>query len=151
MTLGTLGPQSYCWSDTAENSSANGAGEQLSERSRSASETQSRRLETLMANALVTAGHEDRAVDSVCVIHALRFAQALPANLPTPEIVVEADGSIAFDWDLERRRNLTVTIKASGHAGYAALFGHEPIYGKAPMAGTVPATIAFLLRRLERG
>lgn len=73
---------------------------------------------------------------------------ALPAKFPKPEIVVESDGEIAFDWDAGARRLLSVSVGDSAMLGYAALVGPEPTHGKVAFAGAFPVALTFLLRRI---
>ncbi len=80
--------------------------------------------------------------------NALALLEALPSGIVAPEIVIEEDGEIGFDWQESRRRALSVSIGPSGMIGYSALVGSEPIYGKAPFSGELPETVAHLLRRV---
>ncbi len=80
---------------------------------------------------------------------ALDFLAALPVEVPLPDVVVESEGKIGLDWDLDPRRVLTVTVDASSTIGYSALLGYEPIYGRVPFAAAIPETVAFLLRRVH--
>jgi hypothetical protein len=79
---------------------------------------------------------------------AVAFIAVLPSGISPPEIVVEQDGEIGFDWQESRRKVLSFNIGPSGMVGYAALIGSEPIYGKAPFGGSLPETVAHLLRRV---
>jgi hypothetical protein len=72
----------------------------------------------------------------------------LPADIPLPNLVVESESEIGLDWELNARRVLTVTVNPTPFIGYAALLGHEPVYGRVPFAGQIPETVAFLLRRV---
>lgn len=76
------------------------------------------------------------------------FVSMLPSDIPLPEIVVESGDQIGLDWHRGARRVLALTINETSFIGYSALLGHEPIYGRAPFAGTVPETVAHLLRRV---
>jgi hypothetical protein len=79
---------------------------------------------------------------------ALAVIEALPFGITPPEIVIEQDGEIGFDWQESPRKVLSLSIGPSGMIGYAALVGSEPIYGKAPFGGDLPETVAHLLRRV---
>jgi hypothetical protein len=72
----------------------------------------------------------------------------LPSHIPLPEIVVESSCAIGLDWSQGRRQVLTLTVDDTPYVGFAALFGHEPIHGRVPFAGSLPKTLAYLFERL---
>jgi hypothetical protein len=106
------------------------------------------RIEQPLVAAVIAAEESGINVKPASIFHALRFAQALPQDWPTPEIVVESDGDIAFDWENGRRRLLTIAVAPNGIAGFSALIGHEPLHGKVLLTGGVPYTVAFLMGRI---
>ncbi|MGH8647228.1 MAG: hypothetical protein ACREX4_23325 [Gammaproteobacteria bacterium] len=61
--------------------------------------------------------------------HASQFLALLPATTPAPEIVVEEDGEIAFDWDLSPRQVFSVSVGRDGTLSYAGLFGIQKAHG----------------------
>jgi len=87
-------------------------------------------------------------VDAEAFNRALTFAAVLPNNLPTPEVVIEDDGEIAFDWNEGPRRVLSVSVGEGPMLGYAALIGPEPTQGRVAFAGSLPLMLGFLLRRI---
>jgi hypothetical protein len=76
------------------------------------------------------------------------FLSALPTTIPLPDLVVEGENQIGLDWDCGARRVLAVTVDDTPYLGFAALIGHEPVYGKTPFAGEFPQTLAYLVSRL---
>lgn len=86
---------------------------------------------------------------------ALAFLWALPSEYPLPDVVVEDDGQLGFDWDLGPRRVLSVNVGDGGMLGYSALLGAESTYGRAPFPGAIPETLVRLSAqfrtRLRRG
>jgi hypothetical protein len=74
--------------------------------------------------------------------------RVLPAEIPLPEIVVESGREIGLDWNEGSRRVLSLTVDDTAYVGFAALFGHEPIHGRVPFAGSFPKTLAYLFSRL---
>jgi hypothetical protein len=76
---------------------------------------------------------------------ALTFLWALPSEYSLPDVVVEDDGQLGFDWDLGPTRVLSVNVGDGGMLGYSALLGAESTYGKAPFPGTIPETLVRLL------
>ena len=79
---------------------------------------------------------------------ARRFAWMVPARTPVPDVLVEEDGEIVFDWQEARDRVLSVVVKKTPFLGYAALIGAEPLYGRVPFTGTLPETVLHVLARL---
>ena len=82
------------------------------------------------------------------VRRAFMFARSIPVDASRPEIVIESDGEIAFDWDYGRRRVLSVSIGEGPMLRFATLIGAEPVSGRVPYAGVFPQTVAYFLRRL---
>jgi len=87
-------------------------------------------------------------VDVEAFNRALALAFVLPNHVPTPEVVIEDDGEIAFDWHEGPRRVLSVSVGEGPMLSYAALIGPEPTHGRVAFAGRLPAMFAFLLRRI---
>lgn len=108
----------------------------------------SQSAETKLLNAVVAARSEGMTASSKALDTALGFLWLLPANVPTPEMVIEPDGEVAFDWDEGRGRVLSISVSDVGTIGYAGLIGLEPVYGRAPFAGAIPETVLYLLTRL---
>lgn len=73
---------------------------------------------------------------------------ALPEHVPQPEVVVEDDGEIAFDWNQGSEWALTVSVSENGYLGYAGLAGLKSDYGRAPFAGSIPENVLFNLLRV---
>lgn len=100
--------------------------------------------------AVHAAADDDRnLVGQATLDSAIGFLRALPREVASPVIVVESDGQVGFDWEVSPRQVLSVHVGGNGMLGYAALFNHEPIYGKVPFVGALPATIRYLLQRLS--
>ncbi len=90
----------------------------------------------------------EEAVDADAFDRAMLLAQVLPRDIPAPEVLVEDDGEVAFDWEFGPRRVLSVSIGRGPMLGYSALIGPNPTYGKVAFNGAFPAVLAFLLRAL---
>lgn len=78
----------------------------------------------------------------------LEFLNALPAETPLPEVVVESETEIGLDWDEGSDRILSLTVRDTPMIGFAALFSGEPLYGRMRCAEEIPETLRFLLARL---
>lgn len=81
---------------------------------------------------------------------ARRFLIALPADLPIPELSVDPDGEIAFDWVGERGRNFSVSLGVSGKLSFAGKLGPEKcIYGMDQFDEVVSREIVDAVKALE--
>ena len=99
-----------------------------------------------------TAGNADLQVGTAVSGHVLNktrdFLTTLPAELPLPVVVVESEDEVGLDWDEGAKRIVSLTIDDSDRIGFAALFGREPLYGKAEFRDGLPETVRYLLGRL---
>ena len=64
---------------------------------------------------------------SKCLDHdtyqaAKRFVLALPLDIPAPEVVVDADGEINFEWYGKLGQRLTMALRKDGRIAYAGQF-----------------------------
>ena len=59
------------------------------------------------------------------LILAERFLTALPSDLLQPEVTLEPDGDIAFEWYGVSGRNFSVSLRHDGRVAYAGAFGPE--------------------------
>jgi hypothetical protein len=83
------------------------------------------------------------------VDHAVTLLAVLPTGMQAPEIVVERDGQIGFDWHLARDRSLSLNVGRGGMLGYAAVIGLESSYGRVPFGGTIPPAVSRLFAALS--
>lgn len=80
---------------------------------------------------------------------ALRFLSALPASLPSPDVGLDPDGEVSFEWMKGKGRVFTVSLEQNGRASYAGLFGEGvTAHGTEVFDDTIPATIIQGIERL---
>ena len=79
---------------------------------------------------------------------ACRFLNALPSVIPTPEVGLDPDGEISFDWIVSRDRQLTVSISPEGELNYAGIYGAAVKHGRELFDDSVPHEIIEAIRRL---
>ena len=58
-------------------------------------------------------------VDSATLLLAQRFLAALPSELAAPELAVDPDGEISFDWFGRSGRNFSVSLRSDGRVAIA--------------------------------
>lgn len=107
--------------------------------------------------AIDDAVHADALVDAVssasagAISYAISLADMLPSDIPGPEVSVDDDGDILFDWDRGRRQIFTISVSPDGTLKYAGLFGGNRAYGTERLAEALPEAIRLnLSRALDR-
>ena len=84
-------------------------------------------IEQQIAEVHATCGHQGwdgysaLPIEAMTAQQAIRFALALPRNLPVPDVIPEPDGEIAFEWAGSGGRTISVSIGPTGKLAYAAL------------------------------
>lgn len=95
-------------------------------------------------------GEGAEAVEQSTVCYAEAFAAALPTDVEAPEISVDRDGDISFEWDFDARRTFSVSVSRDGIIHFAGLFGTGRIHGSEVLAWGIPTVIAQYIRRASR-
>jgi hypothetical protein len=80
---------------------------------------------------------------------AFAFLDVLPITLSEPDVSVDPDGEISFDWSLGPGRALTASIGATGRISFAALIGASRLHGSYYLLDALPEPLAFALRQLH--
>ncbi len=93
-------------------------------------------------------GYGARMVQEHTYESALRFLRSLPKSVPPPEVSVEPDGEIAFDWHLEGVGTFSVSVGPSSVLNYAGLFGRNKVHGTEYWGDEIPKPIIDNLARL---
>lgn len=82
-------------------------------------------------------------------IYADQFLRLLPSSGFLPEITVDRDGEILFEWDQGPRQVFSVSIGRDGTLTFAGLFGHNKIHGTEHLSEALPSVIAECLERVS--
>ncbi len=80
-------------------------------------------------------GEGTEAVAAATWVRAQQFIRAIPDDLPMPEMGVDPDGEIAFDWALDRVRSFSVSIDEGERLACAWLDGTDRGHFVASMVG----------------
>ena len=109
-------------------------------------------------NALATLAQETAAagwdgygaepVSRDALAFARRLAQMLPFGLPAPDVSVDPDGEISFDWDGGAGRHLSCSVGPTGIMRYAGIVGESEAYGTEPWRDGIPDAILRLLQKV---
>lgn len=93
-------------------------------------------------------GHGARKIEPRVSQLACRFLNTLPSAVPAPDVGVDPDGDISFDWSVARDRQLTVSLSPDGTLSYAGIFGAAARHGKEEFEDAVPQELVEAIRRL---
>lgn len=83
--------------------------------------------------------------------YAKRLVQILSFNLgstPTPDVSVDPDGEVSFDWDGGAKHHLSFSVSPGGAMRYAGIAGGSEAYGTEPWRDGIPETIVRLLQEV---
>jgi len=77
---------------------------------------------------------------------ACRFIRLLPEDICGPEVTVDQDGEILFEWLIGHRQTFAVSVSDKGMLNYAGLNGEDSICGTEQLTDTIPEVILTFLR-----
>lgn len=81
---------------------------------------------------------------------AAHFVQQFPSALPMPEVAVDPDGEMSFDWYVSSDENLTISFSPKDEITYAGVFGPNRAKGIEVFVDSIPVIILENLKRLYR-
>ena len=94
-------------------------------------------------------GQHESELDAPTFSTAKRFLLAFPKTLPSPELALESDGEISFDWEGKNRRMFSVSLRADGRLSYACKLGvNRSSYGIEEFDENVPETIVENVKKI---
>lgn len=96
-------------------------------------------------------GHAARPADPNAFIHAVRLLDDLPLDMPLPEVGVDADGDVAFEWDEGPRRIFSLRVSRDGTLHYAGLVGHSTFHGSEALRQGLPRMVSMGIDRVISG
>ncbi len=92
-------------------------------------------------------GYGAKHINGESSVLAIRFLKMLPATIPIPEISIDPDGEVSFEWYKEPRRIFSVSVGAHNDLSYAGLFGVNDTHGTEYFGDEIPTPILENLRR----
>ena len=97
------------------------------------------------------AGLDDTRLSDASYRFGKAFIEALPSTAPAPEVTVDADGELVFDWFAGDGRMVSVCVRGNGRLAYAARFGGSRVtHGTILMGAAVPQEIMAAINSLRR-
>lgn len=80
--------------------------------------------------------------------HAKRFLESFPTSFPFPEVDVDPDGEISFEWFQSSRHVFSISFGSRGELHYAGLFGDCKVRGVEFLRYEIPKAVFDQLERL---
>jgi hypothetical protein len=95
-------------------------------------------------------GYEAMAITPATYARVEAFIDDLPSSLPAPDIVPEADGDVAIEWDFGPQYVFSISIGEAGFLNFAGQFGPGvERHGVDPFDGVVSEEILGYIRKLN--
>jgi len=89
-----------------------------------------------------------KAIDELSCVKAISFSRMLPMHVPVPEIYIDSDGEVTFEWYLGPREVFSVTVRGNDELVYAGLFGANKTHGVEHLDDELPETILDNISRV---
>lgn len=77
-----------------------------------------------------------------------RFLELLPSSVPMPEVSMDPDGDISFEWIRSRHYVFSVSLSGANKIVYAGILGGNDTHGTEFFGDTIPRIIIDAIRRL---
>lgn len=93
-------------------------------------------------------GYQGKAINKESFKHALTLALSLPFNMPTPDIYVDPEGDVTFEWYEDKRKVFSVSVGSKNELSYAGLYGANKTYGVEYMFDEIPENVLGNINRV---
>jgi hypothetical protein len=93
-------------------------------------------------------GYGAKPINAMSYYYAHRFLESLSPSLPSPEVGVDPDGEVSFEWYRKPRQVFSISVAPNGDLNYAGLFGRNKVHGTESFDDETPKVILDNLRRL---
>ena len=93
-------------------------------------------------------GYGAKAIDEQSYQNAIRFILSLTPDIPAPEIGVEPDGEVVFEWYGGKRKVFSISIGSRNELTYAGLYGISKTYGVEHFYGSITNTLSDNISRV---
>ena len=89
-----------------------------------------------------------KAIDEQSYQNAIRFILSFTPDVPAPEIGVEPDGEVVFEWYGGKRKVFSISMGSRNELTYAGLYGISKTYGVEHFYGNIPDTLLDNISRV---
>lgn len=94
-------------------------------------------------------GYGAQPITASTYTEALAFLNALPTNIPIPEVIPEPDGSVGFEWENGPNRIFSASLNGKGTITYAGLIGKGvKAHGTEIFDDAIPQNIIAAIKRI---
>jgi hypothetical protein len=93
-------------------------------------------------------GYGAKAIQLGACLNAAKFLKMMPTTFPIPEIDVEPNGGVMFEWCNNARKVFSAIIEGDDRITYAGLFGENKTYGTEYFGNELPKPILENVQRL---
>jgi hypothetical protein len=94
-------------------------------------------------------GYGANAIKELARSDAERFLELLPSDLTMPEVSIDPDGDISFEWLKSKRYVFSVSLSGNNKIVFAGICGGNDIHGTESFGDTIPGIIIDAIRRLS--
>ena len=85
---------------------------------------------------------------SEVLLLAQRFLLALPGSVPSPELSMDEDGEVSFDWSGPSGQMLTITLREDGRLSYASrISAFDKDHGIKRFVDAIPKSVVDLVHQ----
>ncbi|HET7463786.1 MAG TPA: hypothetical protein VFJ82_21200, partial [Longimicrobium sp.] len=92
-------------------------------------------------------GDGAKAVSTASFLSAKRFLEALPPGMQSPEVSVDPDGEMVFEWTSGPQHAFSISFGAGGKLTYAGLFGPSTTHGVEYISYGLPRELVAKIQR----
>lgn len=131
--------------------------ERMRQHARAAASTMQSQARVLLGEIAVECAHPNwdgyaaKPIKRSTIARTLAFLDCLPAAMPSPDIIPQADGELAIEWYISPRQLFAVSIGECGPVHYAGLFDKDgESHGVARFEASISEEIFFYLDKLFR-
>jgi hypothetical protein len=83
------------------------------------------------------------------IFNALELVNLLPTRLPIPEVDIDPDGEISFEWYRSSNKLLSISIGQDGRLAYAGRLGLKRISGIDYLGEQFPNELAAFIEKID--
>ncbi|MFH0926838.1 MAG: hypothetical protein V1872_14610 [bacterium] len=82
------------------------------------------------------------------ILGAYKFISLLPSSIPVPEITVEPNGIVAFEWHKDKHQVFVASMNNRKKISYAGILGPNRAYGVEYFGESIPQIVIEHIKRL---
>ncbi|MBI4286372.1 MAG: hypothetical protein HY670_10830 [Chloroflexi bacterium] len=96
-------------------------------------------------------GYGQIMIDVISYYRAIRFLELLPSDSPVPDVYIDTEGEVRYEWFKGPRQVFSVAVRGNGQLAYAGLFGAGEAHGIEYLDNDLPDAISMNIDRVFAG